>query len=381
MRAIGIHTSDRNFYRECRRKWNWLSPTRQNLSPRKRVLPLWFGTGWHFVLEDLYGYQRYSDAHEAWDDYVRATLDYYGRDDLPKEAPDALKLGHKMLTYYLESWLKTRDPLKTLVIDGEPQVEVNFKIPLPINPELLAKAGIDIVYYEGTIDRVIEDEYGSWWYQEYKSAAKLATAHFLTDPQITAYAWAGSVIYDRPLSGCVYTQWRKAVPEEPTWVAARSTFATTKSHTTTSTYYRQALMDVYGAIEKAPTKVQDYLKWLETEEQGPEDDGYVRRDWIERNEHTLQAEGAKILMEVEEMINPDLPLYPSPTRNCSNWCDFKEPCIMLDNGDDFEEALKLDFITKSEDRGKDPWRQCLKHPSTPKTVILPSPALQLSHLH
>lgn len=56
--VIPIHASDRATFKACRRKWDWSSPARMNLTPRADVLgvyvPFMFGTGIHYALEHYY---------------------------------------------------------------------------------------------------------------------------------------------------------------------------------------------------------------------------------------------------------------------------------------------------------------------------------------
>lgn len=61
---IPIHNSDRAAFRRCRRYWDWSSPSRNNLTVRADIhginLPMFFGTGIHYALEQFYqpGFRR-----------------------------------------------------------------------------------------------------------------------------------------------------------------------------------------------------------------------------------------------------------------------------------------------------------------------------------
>lgn len=72
---IPIHSSDRATFKTCRRRWNWSSPSKQNLTARADVVgvapELWFGTGIHWALEQYYNplFQRDPvDAFATWFD-------------------------------------------------------------------------------------------------------------------------------------------------------------------------------------------------------------------------------------------------------------------------------------------------------------------------
>lgn len=310
-------------------------------------------------MEDHYGSHCYSDSHECWDDYVKATLVYYGPDLMPFDYLEAQKLGHQMISYYFDTWLKGREDHPTYIHNGVPQTEVNFKIRIPVLKDLLDHLGLVAVYYQGTIDRILIDSYTNLWIDEYKSAARIETKHFLTDPQVTSYCWAAQHLFGVPVVGCCYKQWRKAIPDSPR-VLQNGTISVNKQQATTHRFYREALIKVYGEVTRAPKVNVDFLNELAATETA-DDDGYIRRDWITRSAQSLEAEGAKILMEVQEMLDPDLPLYPNPTRECMHMCDFRDACISLDDGSDWEEILQTDFMRREEKRGKDPWRQALKH--------------------
>lgn len=67
---IPIHNSDRGSFKRCRRYWDWNSPARQNLTLRADVhginIPMWFGTGIHYALENYYNPGLKRDPVEVW---------------------------------------------------------------------------------------------------------------------------------------------------------------------------------------------------------------------------------------------------------------------------------------------------------------------------
>lgn len=68
--VIPIHNSDRGTFKDCRRKWDWSSPARHNLSVRADVagiyLPFFFGSGIHYSLESHYTPNLRRDPVEAF---------------------------------------------------------------------------------------------------------------------------------------------------------------------------------------------------------------------------------------------------------------------------------------------------------------------------
>lgn len=364
-RVAVIRTSDRISFKRCRRKWGFQSHLRHNLGPHQKASPLWFGSGIHFALEDFHGLQQFGttltgpSASESFKAYVRATYKQ-ARDTLPDDWKELTELGVHMMDYYQHQWLRYRDPLTTLVVDGIPQVEVNFRIPIPFDPEKLAAWGYDEVVYSGTIDRVAIDEAGGLWLLEYKTAKAIASLHYQTDPQVGAYIWAARHIYpDYHINGVIYQQHRKQAPESPL-VKTDGTLSTNKQMVTSHALYRDALIKLYGDIRKAPPLNIGFLNDLAKQEDTDPlrgRDKFIQRDPIYRNEQSGDAEGAQILMEVEDMLNPDLPLYPNPTRDCAYMCSFLDVCVSMNDGSDWESELAQGF--QPRETVYDSWRTYL----------------------
>lgn len=246
----------------------------------------------------------------------------------------------------------------------EPQVEVNFEIEIPLDSSPIVQQHckdqhIDVVLYRGTIDRVGIDEYGYLWVIEYKTAKVLAQQHYQTDPQVTTYVWAASLIYNTPVAGVVYEQFIKKAPEAPK-VLTNGLISTAQNQVTSSGLYRKQLLALYGEMLKAPSKNQAYYNELLKSENGDRD-RYIVRDKVHRNPEQCMHEAQKILLELEDMLNPNLPLYPNPTRDCARMCSFNTPCINMDDGSDFEGLLESAYASRDTDAERF-WRNRLPSP-------------------
>ncbi len=356
-RIVNVRTSGRGLFLRCRRKWGWMDSTQGNLEAAARPDPFFVGSGFHYALEDLMGYQVYPTSADAFRAY--AVAQKAAGCSMPDSLDEILELACGMLDYY-DIWLESRDPLPTYFVDGVPQCEVSFKI--PITEQLahlpLKDWGIDEVNYTGTLDRMAIDSEGRLWIVEYKTAKKFELLHFETDRQISAYSWAASCLFDRPVVGVVYQQHLKALPASPRLIGG-GTYSTDKSQRTTHRLYHKALKNLYGDVSKAPSgniRLLNILAEQETENR----DKFVKRDFAYRNEHQHAAEGAKILLEMEDYLNPDLPLYPNPTRDCSWDCSANTSCVLLDAGNDWEDDLKQIMIPRQEESIE--WRKHLPRP-------------------
>ncbi len=366
-----IRTSDRSTFRRCRRLWGWTSHLRQNLRIRGySATPLWLGTGVHFALEDYHGYNVYGSPAAALRVYAEACrkAPNYA---IPDDWKEALELGVAMMEHYI-IWLETRDPLPTFIFNGHPQVEVRAEVPIEL-PEKF-KEFYSALIYRVTLDRVAIDEYERLWIVEYKTAAQVRTDHLPTDGQVTAYSWLASVMYGQEIAGVIYQQHRKDIPNEAR-ILASGKISTAKQQKTTASNYKKALVNVYGMIETSPEEnIACYNELLQRETEDRDD--FIQRDRVERNAHQIQAEGVKVLLELEDILNPDLPLYPNPTRECS-YCNFESACVSLDDGSDWINEMEMTTEPREDDR--ETWRQYLSTPQhqNPLQLMLPNP-LQLS---
>ena len=103
-------------------------------------------------------------------------------------------------------------------------------------------------------------------------------------------------------------------------------------------------------------------------------DRFVRRDRVYRSPHQLESEGVKVLLEVQEMLNPDTAIYPHAGEHCS-WCPFEEPCIALDDGEEWEFMLQDDTLYVKRTEESRSWQTLAQHPVMP-VLRRGSPILQ-----
>ncbi len=347
-----VRTSDRQAFKRCRRKWSWQSPLRQNLASSDTPSYFWIGTGGHFAMEDYHGYNHYGHPVEAFRAYVDACRAYHGRfkHGLPDDWEEQRTLAEGILEHYL-IWSQNRDTLDTVWIDGEPQVEITVHIPLSITPPPWA----ELVVYQFTLDRLVEidDEY---WIQDWKFYKSFSQANLELDQQMSAYIWGAAAYYEKPIAGAILHEFRKELPSVPK-ILASGKLSLAKNQKTTHRLYREALIEIYGDVSKASTAYVNCLNDLAARE-GEDRDDFIRRNYTRRSELQTQSQGSLILMEAEDMCNPELPLYPNPTRDCSWDCNLQDVCLMVDRDDDWSSLLnELTVARVEENKG---WRQYLQ---------------------
>ena len=72
-RVAIIRSSDRMGFKRCRRRWGWQSHLRGNLTPVESASPLWYGSGFHYAMEDFHGEKVWPTGVAAFEAYVKAT--------------------------------------------------------------------------------------------------------------------------------------------------------------------------------------------------------------------------------------------------------------------------------------------------------------------
>lgn len=308
---------------------------------------LWFGTGFHFALEDYHGYRDFDSPIEAFKAYYAA----FREEELPPDAEESLALSAGMLDHYTNHWLKHRGgEYKTLYFKGKPQVEVDFTMTLPA---LSKELGTE-VKYKGTFDRVVEDSNGDLWVEDYKTASRIDTSKLETDPQISMYKWAAESWFGTPIEGVLYTQFLKDVPKQPR-VLKNGSLSVDKRQKTTHDLYREELLERYPDGD-FPQKYVEMLGVL-AEKEAPEGDQFIRRDQVWRNSSQAEAEYKHMCQEIIEMhraINEDV-LYPNQTRDCAWDCDFRTVCIAMDDGSDADHLLRT-MYEEQPPRDERPWK-------------------------
>lgn len=358
-RTAIMRTSDSILFKRCRRQWNWNSHLRDNLGPLQHANPLWLGSAMHFALEDFHGHNLYGSPSIAIQAFAYAFEQKYPH-KIPDDWVELLKLGRDMMEYYLV-WLSNRDPLNTYIFQGQPQLEVNIKIPVDIS-RLRAASRIakhwDEIFYSMQLDRVIKDGNDDLWILEYKSAKIIQTHFYATDPQCSRYVWGANCVYDQQVAGVIYQQHRKQLPKEARKLLSGD--ISVAAQATSRAFYKKGLLEAYGEMSKVPAANITFLNQLAAQENEDYDD-FIRRDRLYRNKASCETEAQKILLEISDMLDPELSIYPNPTRECANMCSFMTPCVALDDGSDYEAILKDLYEKRPE--GYDGWRPSLPNPA------------------
>lgn len=397
---IPIHASDVASFLRCRRYWDWSSPARLNLRRRvdiNGVNPnLWFGTGIHYALEMYYNPYLQRDPVEAWlewyhlqweggivtENWLELTYDahpeYIGepvgedndnvvlykirglRDIHPNPDPEEFEgykqLGVGMLNFYKEYAAKNDN---FVVIAAES----TFSIPLGFERvdtreespnygklvEVHARGKRDAIIYYPHLER--------FGIMDHKTAATMEEEYFVkleNDPQVSTYMWASqmeAILHDLPytrIDRCLYNVLRKAYPKPPTILKdGISPSVNRKDECTTAELFAEYIKSAgIQELYEADSKWQAYYNWLV--ERG--DKLFVERRDVLRNKQQLEAQDRHIKAIANEMLRPDVAIYPTPSSSYScTRCQFRVPCLLADSGGAYIETLSDSY---EENKGR-----------------------------
>jgi hypothetical protein len=375
-----IHTSERRSFRGCRRRHDWIF--RHRYYPTVTPTPLEFGVAYHAAMEKYYEPRTWnnhrSTAREiALQTFVQTTKDQRVKytelngepsPELEQEYKDRVELGLGMLKYYMDDVSPRLDrgfwPVK---------VEVPFEVPIssPDGELIWCKCNLcfgemkkywvaqkcdedDIfkilapnwkglpVTYGGRIDMLAEDENGYYWVFDWKTAARLSGVDqgteddfLLLDDQITSYCWAMRLL-GLPVKGFVYHEQKKAFPQEPEPLARLykgRRFSSNKQFPTTADIYRRTVSE-NDPVGYQAGAYDEHISYLT--ENGFR---FESRRQIPRNETELDQAGYNIWLEAQDIVDPQLRIYPSSGRFSCSFCAFQQPCLGKNRGEDYQYTL------------------------------------------
>ena len=344
-----VHQSDLSSFRRCRRRWDITSYQRQNFEPIDRTSKhLWFGSAFHFALEDLHGVKNFPSAWEAFQAYSEATPDEL----IPDEHGLLMEMGQGMLSYYEKHWLPRRNDMLYPVYKGGPTVEVNFAVPIIDPRDGQAKGTL-----KGVFDGLCRDAYGRLWVVEYKTAIQFDINKLSLDFQTTAYTYAACQMFGKSIEGVMYLQFYKGTAEAPEELK-RGGISVKQNQRTTHALYKEALIRTYGSWSNVPLDTPHkagattYREYLEDLELGEDENGdrLIRRDFVRRTPEELRTFALNTCEQLEDMCSPTVYLYPNPTKDCSWDCDAAGVCMSMMDGGDWESLLQETFKIRTADQ-------------------------------
>jgi len=390
--VIPIHASDISAFMTCRRRWDWTSPSRNNLRRRVELYGvnpnLWFGTGIHYALERFYSPLLKRDPVEVFstwfamqweggfipvgeDENLQLEQSYdldpiatdsgwevRGLRDLLPSPDEDEWLGYRdmgigMMEFY-KDYAAREDDFEVIA------AESNFSVPLDFEAVDIRTNSPNFgekleVHLRGKRDAILyypdrKDPRTQFGIHDYKTASHIDENYFLkleNDPQCTTYIVASckeAEQHDLPwttIQDVLYTALKKGYPKPPTMTTRGFPSVNRAEETTTAQMFVDCVKNE-GLIDwfHNDIKAQGYYEWLL--EEG--DKVFIQRDRAVRNPHQIKVAYDELVMVAKEMVDPDVNIYkhPSGSFTCTK-CAFRAPCLSKDDGSDWEEMLVQGF--------------------------------------
>lgn len=342
-----IHVTQRKTYKRCRRQWDW--ECRRELEPKRRPIPFDFGTAIHAALQTYYNPITWKQDRETikaaslsafarsmreqWADYL-TNMEEDGPDvEDEEEWKKHTDLGLGMIKGYFV-FAEANDKFTPFAVETILICEI---------PDVICSCHGESVFLQGKFDLMVQDNFNEFWLVDYKTASAFYEnmLDFLSlDDQIPCYAYLVWKVLGIRVAGGIYNELRKAVPLPPR-VLKSGKLSVDKAQPTSLELYLRALQET----RQAPTgEYEDFLSYLSA---NPKE--YFRRFYVHRTNKELNILERNLIAEATEMVNPDLPIYPNPSKpngHCA-WCAFRTPCILVSEGGDAEYLLSQGFVKKS----------------------------------
>lgn len=367
-----IHSSERRAYRSCRRRWDW--SFRHHYTPPQTHKALEFGIAFHSAMEQIYEPELWDESSD--EDKLKKSIKVFeeitweqrkkflvnSRQTLTNKPfgddyEERIVLGKGMLTHYVRNVHPDADRFFRPV-----RVEVPFACPLanpnndeePLTCEMSPLCGQDHpnpapVTLNGRVDALFEDIVnGGYYIVDWKTAATLLSdgEHLQLDDQITSYCAALSLVLGIDVRGFLYAEIRKDYPRPPKRNERQTKgriFSVAANQATTYELAEKTIREQDSAAYKAGF----YDEYLEKLRKDPPK--FHQRFPVIQSEAKLRNTLQNVSMEAMELTDPDLLIYPAPSKmNCSG-CAFKSPCLGKFNDEDYLYTLKTMFGTKSGD--------------------------------
>jgi len=208
------------------------------------------------------------------------------------------------------------------------------------------------VHARGRMDQIVQlNDSGAYVIRDYKTAAKLDDdyfAHLELDEQCTTYLWAAPL--EAAMYGLEYTEinrihyvaLRKAYPKPPTMTNKGLPSIDRQKESTTAEMFAECIKkNNLKVVYDGSVKMQEYYAYLL--ERGEKQ--FLWTEATSRNKSQILNAGLRLFYEARDMLDPDLVLYPNPSKNYScTRCRFRAPCIAAEDGSDWEAMLAGNYI-------------------------------------
>jgi hypothetical protein len=315
-----IRPWERALFKRCRRAWDLGARERQNYEPIKPTQVFDFDQAIHDAL-DVYYFPGMWDwgrqivrplAIQAFLKSMQGQRASYVQHcalspEQEQEWDEHVDLGKDMLERYFV-WAVETDRFAPVQVAAQ----FDVAIPDPRNPDdgLMTPAGQGI-RYRSRIDMVVMDEHELYWLVEHRivDSSWDDIDRLLLDEQSLSRSWAWALSFLAKIEGTIHNELRKGRPNGTAPAEEVDV---------------QVLQGPSGLIRQ-------------------QSNGLFRRTQIPRSETEFENHGVHMALQVLDMTDPGVRLYPNPSKeNCAS-CAYHSPCMAMNYGLDEASVLETSY--------------------------------------
>ena len=321
-----IGPGEREWFRRCRRAWDFGSPNRRNLEPRvpdgaglagavRMAMAVWYFPGmweWPRVIVQPRAMQAFEEAA--------------GKSSASSEATDRAR---EMLERYFV-WAPTVDGFAPVRIESDFEAVVpDHRTP---GSGLVTPDGRPVRYHD-RIHLLIVDPRDTYWIVEHRLAENgwAERDELLLAERPLSAAWGWEWFYlGMEIAGTVHNELRldgSAAQDADPSGSRPARHPRARDYARSRAGRTAAGQETVTGVEEGPEVV--------VEEGG----GWFRRTWIRRNRAEVAAVAERLSAEALDMLDSGLRLYPNPSPEHCGRCAFRPPCLAMNEGADVEAVL------------------------------------------
>ncbi|MGH3905775.1 MAG: hypothetical protein ACRDTE_16560 [Pseudonocardiaceae bacterium] len=307
-------------FRRCRRAWDLGARERQDYEPIEPPRVFDFEEAIHDAL-DVYYFPGMWDWERSivrpltvagFEKSMRRQRAAYAKvrdlsTDQVRDWDEHLELGTSLLEHYFE-WAAEVDRFTPLQV----ATQFDVHVPDPASPDSgLTTAEGRSLQYRVRINMVVADEHELYWLVEHRVVTGSQWPELdqlLLDDQALTREWAWQLGFLAKIEGTIHNELRAAVPDD-------------------------------GQTEEVDVQARPGAGGIITQ-RGTES---FRRTHIPRTELEIERKGTEVALQVQDMIDPALRLYPNSSwAHCSS-CVYRAPCIAMTQGLDERPSLEASY--------------------------------------
>jgi hypothetical protein len=340
-----ITTWDRATFKRCRRAWDFGSRLRQNYDPVVPPQP--------FDLEEALRYALTVYYFPAMWDWTRGivrpiTLEGFTKSmreqraryeahrpftpEQERDWTESLQLGEALLRAYF-LWAPSVDEFETLHVE----MDVDVVVPDPVihGVGLTTPEG-DSIYYRDRLELLVVDERDHFWIVTHRlsEGGWADVDQLVLDEEALAQCWACEEFYTKvTVAGSIHNELRVDVRPDPPPMPDAESYAWPRR---TSRRY-----DQFGP-EPPPRPATEVVDRQTSE--------HFRRTTIARSRAEVQGFGRQLAALVQDITEPGLRVYPTPSWPHCRTCRYRSPCIALNEGADVAGVLAESYRDRGPER-------------------------------